>query len=329
MRLEIWSTPEHDKPKFVKYTSKAFGDGGMKYSNIPVVFDKSKQTLKNNQIVLACGKQIFSQLCEGDTLSHLRGSIWKQEGVQNSYVVYTYSPCDTSEDKYGRIHNLFMADMKFMEIWWRDVQKTIRLYREGYQEPVEDFIIAPTLEQVKEYLTYHQKKQSLLAIDLETTGWKDTTRPFLFGVAHSATSGICIPLLKQDRSLYWGCKQREVEDLIEDTLKVCPQMYQNALFDVKVLRQNGYEFPLGNVKHDTMLLHHTLDSALPHGLDFITSVYGVTPYWKDTLKQAPTKLIELPLEESSIYNLRDCVVLHQILPPMLQEAEEQNLKSKR
>jgi DNA polymerase I-like protein with 3'-5' exonuclease and polymerase domains len=62
-----------------------------------------------------------------------------------------------------------------------------------------------------------------------------------------------------------------------------------------------------------MLLHHSLDPELPHDIGTIVSLYGLTPYWKDV---RIGKIASMPDEEVRTYNLRDCVVLHQIIPPM-------------
>lgn len=322
LTLEIWTTDK--SPKFDRYTGAALADMDIKYQNIKVVTSGWKD--KPNTVALVCGKDLFHKFNEGDTIAHLRGSVWPGRSTE-SYRIYTYSPMDKSVSAQGKISNLFSADLTKQATWWYDVQKAGRLMEYGYTPMEENFTWATTVEEVLEYTEYCKREKPLLAIDLETVGRDDWTRPFLFGMADSETTGFCVPLLGQDRKSYWSQGDEViVRSCLNTILQNCPQIYQNALFDVKVLRQNGYEFPLGNVLHDTMLLHHTLDSALPHSLDFITSVYGMTPYWKDTLKQNPKALISLPLEESVPYNLRDCVVLHQILPKMLEELAHEGLE---
>ena len=71
-----------------------------------------------------------------------------------------------------------------------------------------------------------------------------------------------------------------------------------------------------------MLLHHAISPELPHNLPFIVSIYGDTPYWKDTLKNRNGSILEIDNEELRTYNLRDCIVLHQVLPGLLEELYE-------
>jgi hypothetical protein len=54
-------------------------------------------------------------------------------------------------------------------------------------------------------------------------------------------------------------------------------IFHNGLFDVSFLEKLGFTIP-----HwvDTMLLHHTTYSELPHSLAFVASVYTRMPYWK-------------------------------------------------
>ena len=327
LKLEYW-THQRDG-RFDRFMGKMTSENGLRYENIPVrVIPETSDVpvCPPDTVVLILGRRLHERMMPGDTLDHLRGSVWEHPTVPRSYKIFTFSPLDKTLSG-DRIQALFNADMSKMAIWWKDCQKAIRIARKGYARPEERFIIEPSMEQIRAYCHERIAAKDLLAVDLETIGWKDTVKPFLFGVAHNESEGLCIPLLGQHRKEIWSrAELSEIKTMIEQMLTACPHVYQNALFDVKVLRQNNYRFPLEQVKHDTMLLHHTLDSALPHGLDFITSVYGDTPYWKDTLKKAPEKLSELSLEESSVYNLRDCVVLHQILPAMLQELSDEGLE---
>ncbi len=318
MKVEIWTkrTPE----QFGKYLSKALGDHGVRYDALKLVTSGFK--MKKDLVVLACGRELFDELGEDDTLEHLRGSIIPRDG---GWIIYTYSPVDQTLGE--RKMNLFQADMSKAATWWKDVEKFTGIIKKGgYKPPQERFITEPSFKETMDYLEERITKKEMVAVDLETIGRRDDTRVFLFGLSHNAVEGICIPFLGRYRKPYWSSGEYQlIWKKIEELLNTCPQIYQNALFDVKVLRLNGFKFPLELVAHDTMLLHHTIDSALPHTLDFITSIYGDTPYWKATMKQNVEKLSELPLEESGTYNIRDCVTLFQVLPKMLSEAREEGL----
>ena len=321
MNLTIHLPRETDKTK--RYLGKALEEGHVHYSKVDKVIGPST-LFSPDTVHLVLGKELHKHYCPGDTLDHHRGSVFVEDN--GAIVIYTYSPDDTSESVSSYNKNLFDADLTRQVMWWYDTHKAVRLWKEGFSPLEERFNINPSLKEIKAYAEWCEETHPLLACDLETFGWKDSCQPFLVGLASSTEDGFCIPLYGRDKEQIWTDGEfREVKGYIQRILSSADQVYQNALFDVKVLRQNDYIVPDERVKHDTMLLHHTIDSALPHTLDFIVSVYGETPYWKATLKAAPTRLMSIDPTEARIYNLRDCVTLHQILPKMLKEAEEKNL----
>jgi len=77
------------------------------------------------------------------------------------------------------------------------------------------------------------------------------------------------------------------------------------------------------------VLHHVIDPELPHNLGFITSCFGCTPYWKEDFKERKGTIFDMDQIEMRKYNLRDCVVLHQIIPPMLEVLEKYGPETKK
>lgn len=74
------------------------------------------------------------------------------------------------------------------------------------------------------------------------------------------------------------------------------------------------------------LIHHTLSPESEHNLGFIVSVYGKTPYWKWRVPQQ--NYINFAMDQVSMrtYNLRDCVVLHQVYKAMMKDIDELELR---
>jgi DNA polymerase I-like protein with 3'-5' exonuclease and polymerase domains len=71
-----------------------------------------------------------------------------------------------------------------------------------------------------------------------------------------------------------------------------------------------------------MLAHHALNPELKHDLGFVASVYARTPYWKQEFKEKKGTILDMKASDARTYNLRDCVVLQQILPDLLSDLEE-------
>ena len=99
-------------------------------------------------------------------------------------------------------------------------------------------------------------------------------------------------------------------------------IFQNALFDVRFLREDGFQIGFEAVLHDTLILHHAVSPELPHRLDFIVSCYGDTPYWKGEAKERKGRILDADEDELWTYNLRDTVVLFQVLPGLLEDLHE-------
>jgi len=59
-----------------------------------------------------------------------------------------------------------------------------------------------------------------------------------------------------------------------------------------------------------------------HDLGFIVSLYGTTPYWKAEVAERIGSLLDEEDEVVRKYNLRDSVVLHQVLPGLLEDLKD-------
>lgn len=71
-----------------------------------------------------------------------------------------------------------------------------------------------------------------------------------------------------------------------------------------------------------IIVSNSIHPELKHNLGYIVSVYGKTPYWKDIVLRSEETIMNADDTELRTYNLRDCVVLHQVLGPMLEHLKK-------
>ena len=208
-----------------------------------------------------------------------------------------------------------------------DLAKAKTLSLGEYRPPREKFLISPTLGMLEDFVKDACRKKALIAVDIETTGLRpDKSDIFVVGLAISGEQAISIPFLEKGYKPYWiNGEEREAKKLLARVLATCPLVFQNALFDVTHLRYHGYE--VRHISHDALLIHHALHPELPHNLGYIVSIYGSTPYWKDDVHLRDGRLGDLEDEVLRTYNLRDAVVLHQVLEPLLTDLEKSGCKA--
>ena len=53
-----------------------------------------------------------------------------------------------------------------------------------------------------------------------------------------------------------------------------------------------------------VIVGNSVHPELPHGLEYIVSVYGQTPAWKDMMRGAKTHMIDQPDDKTRTYNAR-------------------------
>jgi uracil-DNA glycosylase len=118
----------------------------------------------------------------------------------------------------------------------------------------------------------------LLAPDIETLNGQIRC----IGFARSREDVLVIPFVARlSGGSYWGDEGDElrawscVRRLLESDI---PKVGQNFLFDLQYLTRVGIR--CRNVKHDTMLLHHTLYPEMQKGLGFLGSCYTNEQSWK-------------------------------------------------
>lgn len=240
-------------------------------------------------------------------ITKVRGSIFKHN---NAVVIPTYHPS-----------YIMRGNFKEEDVWLNDFKKAKRYSEERYKEPKENFILYPTLAEVRFFV--EESEGDLLACDIETTGLcPDDSEIVVLSLAKNSTDAISIPFYKKGGVKYWHKDEEElVKYMIKKAFFHSPVMFQNALFDVSHLMYHGFVVP--NILHDTMILHSITHPLLFHNLGFLTSIYGETPYWKGSFKDREGSIFDIEDIELRIYNCRDSITLMQILNPMLEELSDE------
>lgn len=256
---------------------------------------------------------------QGD-LRKVRGSVYELGGM---FVIPTFSTEDClRHNKRNDIGVSYLA--AFMEDW----RKAASISENSWQKPKERFIVEPTIEDVRAFVKKSIQDKALIAVDIETTSL-DTRRGeiVVVGLATGEEEAISIPLIDGLKGRYWDTpNENEVYQLLDELFQGCDQVYQNCFFDVAYLRNHGIKVPQERIKHDTMVLHALISPETEHNLGFIVSIYGKTAYWKDEFLQRKGTILEMDQLRMREYNLRDCVVLHQVLKPMLADLQKYNLE---
>lgn len=243
-------------------------------------------------------------------------------------VIPTYHPSYIMRGKsYQRKNEEMRSDFKLA--WIEDLKTAHNIATRGYTRPVERFTTSPTLDQVIAYCDQSIREKRLIALDIETSGFSPAADKIIcIGMAHTEEDGICVPMYKTGPDVtrgtrYWTPSQEAgAKHWLERVFNTCPLILQNAVFDIGYLQQAGWDVNVEAAVHDTMIAHHSLSPELPHNLGFITSIYGHTPYWKGEFLTRDTTIWEMNFLDLQVYNLRDCIVLHQGIKPMIADMKE-------
>lgn len=299
---------------------------------------------KGVKVVVALGQAAAEAFGIKESITKTRGSIYEidlnWQGVVTDpkaepcdfVVIPTYSPQQLKRSG-GRQKKSGSASANQLTTWVSDMRKAQDIRLHGYKRPVENFNINPTFDEVLQFVDDVTKNNTLVAVDIETSGLDPKRdKVICIGMATSAEDSICIPLYDtgpdvQRRTHYWSTNQQErIKAAIEKVLTECPLLLQNAVFDLGYLSNAGFQVQM-RPEHDTLLLDHAIDPEQTHKLGNIVSRYGATPYWKGEFNFRQTSIWEMNSDDLRIYNCRDCIVLHQVLEPMLKalDAEGTNV----
>lgn len=181
----------------------------------------------------------------------------------------------------------------------------------GYPSIEENFLVAPTFEQVRDTLEELLRRciegPTDLAVDIETK----KRHLACLGIAWSKKDAICIPFICNEKPEGYFSLEEEwaIVLLLRKLLthKNARGIGQNWQYDYRYIAKYwGFEI---NLDMDTMTEHHTNFAGLPKSLAFQSSIYrDIHIFWKDDGKeQGHGNQLEWWR-----YNCRDCVSTFEI-----------------
>lgn len=277
---------------------------------------------KGVKVIVAAGATASEALGIETSIHKIRGSVimlkWKHgllvpsEKGYDMLCIPTFHPAFLGYAKDPRHEVTFINDL----------EKAYGLREKPYYPPAEHFSLFPFISEIEERAKGLARVHATIGVDLETSGFVPGKAAVIVnGIAETSTEAFSIPLLKQGGKPYFenGERKRALSAL-KLLMDECPTIFQHALFDARHLMYLGCEPK--KIAHDVMILHHCINPELPHNLGYIVSVYGYTPYWKETMLGSASAMVHANDEELRTYNLRDAVVLQQVLPNLIEDAKE-------
>lgn len=290
-------------------------------------YEELTKVTKNCNTILTLGNVSLQQLIdtEGDGIMKVRGSVYDYidtdpvvGGACCHYIIIpTYHPSFLVRQ---------VKNVKTLSVYRADLRKAKRISEGGrIIYPQTEYKLNPEFEEIIKFLKTTRGK--LIAADTENDS-KDPMKANLiclsFATSHSQCTGF--RWQKQGGGPYWTPGQENV--LIREMSKFVKGnqfMFQNTIYDKRVLDRHDIVIPYENIKHDTMILHHVLNPELLHNIGFIGSLYADTPYHKGVLLNRRERIIDMDPIRLGTYNCDDSTILHKVLPGMLHDLEEDNL----
>jgi DNA polymerase I-like protein with 3'-5' exonuclease and polymerase domains len=200
-----------------------------------------------------------------------------------------------------------------------------------YVKPVENFLIKPSFEAAKAWLTQAiQYVENLpdqivpICFDVETrTGFEDC-----ISIGLNETDAMCLPFSTTLTPHYWSEAEEVTLYGLLRTLMLHPRVGhigQNYSYDMQYIWRDL--FLIVQPQHDTMIMHHTLFAGMEKNLAFLASLYcKVYVYWKDEGSTAKGKTDE----ERWRYGCKDVTrtwEIHQTLLEVYRAAPEKLQKA--
>jgi len=229
-------------------------------------------------IILALGSAALWALTGSGGIAASRGSVIEQELSPGNWrkIIPTYSP------------STVLRSWPFRPVVIKDFIKARReSARPIFHRPARSLLIAPTVEELEQYVSKNLISASLIALDIETANRQITCISF----ALSASSAVVIPLwdMSTESGSYYSARDElAVWKIIR---AVCaspvPKLMQNGTYDTQYLVAAGCS--VQNFFSDTLILHHALYPELQKGLGFLGSIYTDEPSWKHMRKTETSK----------------------------------------
>jgi uracil-DNA glycosylase len=235
---------------------------------------------QNPNLVIACGNTPCWALLGDPRISKLRGTTHLSTHTATGFkILPVYHPAAV------------MRNWNWRPITVVDFEKAKR--ESAFPEirrPRCEILIAPTVEDIRQFFATHCKPGAQVAVDIETSGRAITC----IGFAPTPTLALVIPFTRSRGSgrNYWKNpeSEREAWKLIAGVLAEpkIKKTFQNGMYDISFLWR-AYGIKVMGATEDTMLLHHALQPESEKGLGFLGSVYTDHGPWKQQRKVATIK----------------------------------------
>lgn len=285
------------------------------------------------RVIVAQGNTALHALgFEGMKITSYRGSILegdtlRENGFPPFRVIPTLHPAALIRSSWkGRDGGTADPTMTYIS----DLEKARKVADPAWKPTEENFLIEPSYTEAYATLERWIKNRTTLAIDIETDGLNGNyAKPVCIGFAEDESHAMCLPIRNKGRNdLYWPeFEWGHLRSMVEEILLGNKLILQNAMFDIPFLKFSGeYKVDPHNVLYDTAVVHSLVAPEALHNLGYITSMFGTTSYWKDSFKNREGSIYSLDQRTLWTYNSRDCVVLWQVMRPMLELVKKNHLE---
>lgn len=277
------------------------------------------------RVILAQGQTALDALGFVGKIRTLRGSIFpgselEKRGLPPFRVLVAEHPSGVMQSggKWDR-----------RLIYVSDLEKLKTISDPKWKPVAEHFLIEPGVAEVLSWLRA-VPDGTVVGADIETDGldryWGELV---CFSLARSASNVLVIPWRLRGRDDFYFSERERALILaeVERFFSRVKLVFQNAAFDVPYIRLKLCALPVESVGDDTFLLHSVVSPETEHNLGFITSIFGLTPYWKDDFLNRPGSIYDMVPRELWTYNARDSAVLLQCRDKMLEILKALHLES--
>jgi DNA polymerase I-like protein with 3'-5' exonuclease and polymerase domains len=247
--------------------------------------------LHNPELLLICGETALQALTPYAKLDKWRGSFISTNTGHQALAMY--EPLRLFHDH----------ETKFLTTV--DARK-LALRHHAANPPTKDYTTNPTFDEAVETLLYLRDDCDLFSLDIET--WRRHSL-YCIGFSDGPNNATTIPFMSKHTPgyHYWTEDQERQLWLLLSEVMSNPnsvKVAQNALFDMSFLWDHGHIITQGRV-WDTMVNHHLLYPDLKKGLDLLTSVYTLDPYYKEEGKSGISDKKGYDETEFFRYNCKD------------------------
>ena len=279
--------------------------------------------MKNLKLIITLGEVPLNALTGKRSITKHRGSIYP---LLDSILQITHPERDLLKvcPSVQPAILQYMPHMKFViDVDFRRAKEEFESH-EILNHPVYDITFGKKISQVVDTLHDYKARNIPCTIDTETYR---PLRLSCLSIAPNTKEILSIEIERPDaKDEVWTPKEellliRELDAFLYDV----PTIMQNAMYDLFVFAWLGFTCPPENLVMDTMLAHHCLWSELPHGLDFLCSMYTNQPYYKDEGKLVDRSVKAANWQQYLEYNAKDSGATHKCYEELSEELEEQGL----